>query len=114
MQKDYKYINKLDEKELRAALIEAKEALTEETMGTEVLVALADAYNSMYFFDLKENTYRELNSFDTLGEFYSDKENIKDNQVLIHEAMKSMVTAPFLKDVLAFTDFSTLPYRMRV
>lgn len=113
MQKDYKYINTLDEKELRAALIEAKEALTEETLGTEVLVALADAYNSMYFFDLKENTYRELNSFDTLGEFYSDKENIKDNQVLIQEAMKSMVTAPFLKDVLAFTDFSTLPNRMR-
>ncbi|MGN0700598.1 MAG: diguanylate cyclase domain-containing protein [Oscillospiraceae bacterium] len=104
------YINSMEKViEMNSRL---EDALQIEHEQHEIISAVSKIYNTLHVIDLVNNKYSEVQASTMVGTFLRENSAIKDNQELLHGAMRHTVLKDFLPSMLEFTDLSTIPERL--
>ncbi len=90
--------------------IDSQKRLAQER--EKIIRTLANTYFTVHLFDLEEDTSQEMSSQEVIHTIYEEHKKT-GNQNTIHSAMKAVCHREFLEQMLEFTDFSTLPERMK-
>lgn len=80
-----------------------------EKIEHKIISALAGIYISMHVINLPEDSYREIASNRQINSFLAKK---APASIQLSAAMRGMTAAPYLAQILNFTDLKTLPERL--
>lgn len=104
---------KVKELETQKKLQEANKSLTEllkaERKHTAIIGSLSSVFFALYYIDLKENSFQEVISLDSLHHVYSEK---GDARVALKEMVDSLVAKQSRPDMRIFTDIDTIDARL--